>query len=355
MGRVSLARAGSLVTAAATIVVAGPAGATPAAARATWHVSLRVPAPKYYSYFSAVTATGGTSAWAFEYRSSKAPAAYELSGSTWRRRPFPAEVGDRVGSASASSASNVWAFTNGGHVLRFNGTSWLTEQKFRSAIYSGLAISPTDVWVFRPRLAPGAIGVGTWHYDGHTWARSRSGGGLYGASALSETSIWGFGGSNVAHWDGRAWKQTSLAALLPPRTVLCYSHIAGIGALSAGNVYAVATGGCEDKGGPFVLLHYNGHVWRKVVENKRLGDPAAVIGDGHGGLWIPVGTGLVRTSTMEHFSHGRLSSVRLPFPRRLFLLGAAIGKRTTAALAVGGLEALVSGQTTGAVVLRFGP
>jgi hypothetical protein len=103
-----------------------------------------------------------------------------------------------------------------------------------------------------------------------------------------------------------------------------------------------------------VLLHYNGHVWSRVAENKTLGSPVAVIPDGSGGLWIPVLTGFPGNGSMEHFSHGTLRSVALPFsPAHLALFGAAIGKHATAALAVGYTRKSFSARTTTAVILRY--
>jgi len=341
---ITSATAGTLALAAVAPAVANDARAPLAE---SWHVSLQVTGAGGPA-FSAVAATSGSSAWAFEFVGGKAPAAYKLSGSGWKRRAFPGGVNDLVTSASAASASNVWAFTFQGRVLRFNGTKWSTVKKFSRPIMSGLAISGTDVWVF------GSPGVGTWHFNGHGWARSRSGKGLQGASALSAKNIWAYGGTSVAHWNGRTWTKTSLASLLPKNTQLSHSGLLGIYAAAPKSVYVIGSGQRQDEGGPLVLLHFNGSAWRKAGEVSSLGDPVAVIPDGHGGLWIPVGTGSPREASMEHYSHGTLSSVRLPVPSaRLTLLGAAIGKNTTAALTVGVMRR--SGGRLTAIILRFGP
>jgi hypothetical protein len=235
-------------------------------------------------------------------------------------------------------------------VLRFDGTAWSKVKKFSKPINSGLAISSTDAWVF------GSPGVGTWHFDGHSWTKPASGAGLQGASALSATSIWAFGGTNVAHWNGKSWAKTSVAALLLKNTQLSHSFVAGIYAASARNVYATASGGRQDEGGPLVLLHFNGSKWSRVAENTSLGGPAAIIPDGRGGLWIPVDTGVPPSSSMEHFSHGHLASVTLPFsPAHIALFTAAIGKHTTAALTAGFTRKSFSARTTTAVILRFQP
>ncbi|HUZ56487.1 MAG TPA: hypothetical protein VMU94_28680 [Streptosporangiaceae bacterium] len=338
------AAAGSVVLAAAMPA----ASASLAHAPAAWHVSLQVPGSSFPE-FTAVTATSGSSAWAFAAVGSKAPVAYQLSGSSWKSHSFPAKAGDSVQAAASSSASNVWAFTFTGQVLRFNGSSWAAVKKFSKVINSGVVVSSTDVWVF------GSPGPGTWHYNGHSWTHSTSGSGLNGGSALSASSIWAYGGTSVAHWNGSTWTKTSVASLLPKNTQLSHSFVGGIYAASASNVYAIGSGGRQDEGGPLVLLHYNGHAWSRVAENTSLGDPTAVIPDGSGGVWIPVRTAFPGDGSMEHYSHGALSSVRLPFsPPHLLLVAAAIGKHTTAAVAVGYTRKSFSAKTTTAVILRYG-
>jgi len=338
------AAAGALALAAA---VPAAASQSEIARAASWHTSFQVAGPNGPA-FTAVTATSGSSAWAFDASGGAAPAAFRFNGSRWTRHAFPAGRGDFVTSASASSASNVWAFTFHGLVLRFNGTSWAKVKKFSKPIGSGLAISSTDVWVF------GSPGTGTWHFNGHGWTRSLTGKGLEGASALSASSIWGFGGTDVAHWNGKAWTKTSVARLLPKNTQLSHSFVAGIYAASARSVYASASGGRQDEGGPLVVLHFNGLRWSRVAEDTSVGGPAAVIPDGRGGLWIPVDTGVPPSGSMLHFFRGHIANVPLPFsPAHIALFGAAIVKHTTAALTVGFTRKSFGARTTTAVILRF--
>lgn len=346
MRMISPARFLLTTTAAAGAVVFAAAMPAASAASPSWHTAFTVSGSGFHE-FTAVTATSASSAWAFEVAGNKAPVAYQLSGSSWKSHAFPARSGDIVTAAASSSASNVWAFTFQGQVLRFNGSSWAAVKKFSKPLNSGVALSSTDVWVF------GA--TGTWHYNGHSWTHFTSGSGLNGGSALSASSIWAYGGTSVAHWNGSTWTKTSVAGLLPKNTELSHSFMAGIYAASASNVYAVGSGGRQDEGGPLVLLHYNGHVWSRVAENTSLGDPQAVIPDGSGGLWIPVRTGFPGDGSMEHYSHGTLSSVKLPFsPPHLLLFGAAIGAHTTAALAVGYSRTSFNAKTTTAVIFRYG-
>lgn len=342
--------AGMLALAPLGVASIGPAAI--AAARASvphaarWHVSLKVAGPGSPG-FTAVTATSGTSAWAFETQSGKVPAAYRFNGSSWARHTLPASKDDFITSASSSSVSNVWAFTFEGQVLRYNGHSWGKVRKFGKPINAGLTVGPGNAWVFGP--------PGTWHFNGHRWKHLTSVKGLEGASALSAGSIWAYGSTSVAHWNGSSWKKTSVAKLLPKNTQLSRSFVAGIYAASAHSVYAIASGGRQDEGGPLVLLHYNGSAWSRVATNTKLGGPAGVAADGQGGLWIPVVTGVPGSASMEHFSGGKLTGAALPVsPPHLFLSGAGAAKHSVAALAVGFTRTSFNATTSTAVILRFG-
>lgn len=327
---------------------------TPSLTR-SWHTALTVKGPDFPS-FTAVTAVSSTSAWAFESTDGQPskPVAYQLTGSTWARRAFPGKTDEQVVAAASSASNNVWAFTDKHRALRYNGHTWTASHTFAKAIGSGLAISRTNVWVFGEPYVPGS-GLGSWHYNGSRWSMSPTGAGLLGASALSAHSIWAFGTKKVAHWDGSTWTDTSVASVLPPNNELCGSHLTGIWAQSPTSVWATGTGGCQDQGGPFVLLHYNGATWSQVALISNLGRPTAIAPDGQGGAWIPVLTGVPGDGSMEHLTSGTLAPATLPIgPLHLALFAAAIGHRTTAALAVGYTRKSFSASTSTAVILRFG-
>lgn len=340
---------------AAGLGAVAPASAT-AHASAAWHIAKAVAGPNFPA-FTAVAAATGTSAWAFEEPGGiTRPRAYQLTGTTWHPRSFPGKSGEEVLTAAASSSSNVWAFTTGGsttsRALRFNGHSWRQIKVFSRLVTSSLVLSPTDVWVFGEAFAPS---LGAVHYNGHTWTKSASG--LAGASALSPDSIWAFGGSNVAHWNGSKWRTTSVAKLLPKGNQVCGpGFVTGIHALSPRDVFAAGAGGCPDGGGPFVLLHYNGKRWSKVGPGKPMNaDPVSLISDGMGGLWIAMAAGAPESSFMLHYAHGTLSRVKLPISEQhLALVGAVIGQHTTAALAFGLSRTSFTASTSTAVILRYG-
>ncbi len=199
----------------------------------------------------------------------------------------------QVITAGASSATNVWAFTAGSsrsRALVWHGSKWTVARSFSKQIGGAVVLSRTDVWVFG-QPAPSGQRLGSWHYNGKTWTHVTSGIGLEGGSGVSAGDIWAFSGTSVSQWNGDFWDPTSLASLLPASTATNNPAIVGVEAESATNVYALGTGGTEDEGGPLVVLHFNGSVWRKVAQGSYgLGTSPVqqVAADGHGGLWIPM-------------------------------------------------------------------
>ncbi len=354
------------VTAAAAITAIASSGvmvAIPVAAstshapqKASWRIVKGVGGPDSRLEFSAITVTSPTSAWAFTGAfGADQPHAFELTHGAWLQMGFPDRRDETVYSASSSSASNVWAVTFNpnhltGKVYWFNGHKWTRVLFFNGVAGPILALSPANAWLFGTRTTKAS------HYNGRTWTASSGSRGLSGASALSADSIWAFGTKTVAHWNGHNWTRTSVAKQLPRDNQVCSSRLTGIYAASARNVYAIGTGGCQDQLGPFVLLHYNGSKWSRLVLDRSLGEPIAVIGDGRGGLWIPAGTGSPPVDSIEHYGSGKLTTATLPVPPgHLALSDAAIGKHTTTAYAVGFTrKSLTSGITTG-VILRYGP
>src|SRR6185437_15348398 len=128
--------------------------------------------------------------------------------------------------------------------------SWNVVKTFTQPINSGLTLSPTDTWVFGEPFSPS---LGTLHYNGRTWTKLATGAGLEGASALSATSIWAYGVSSVAHFNGHAWKRTSVARLLPKSNKICGpGFVSAIVAVSATSVYAAGAACCQDGQGPLV-------------------------------------------------------------------------------------------------------
>jgi len=348
----------AVLAAAAITAIAGAAtaaGPATAAGHPSWRIVKGVGPGSGFPEFTTITVTSPTSAWAFLAANNNWPTAFELIHGHWLQQGFPVRGDSVVTSLSSSSATDVWAVSNNfnhltSKIFRFDGHNWTRLGAFNGSVGPVLALGPTNAWLFGTGSPSRAL-----HYNGHTWAPAPRGGGLLGGSALSANSIWAYGGKMVAHWNGHRWASTSVARQLPKDTQLCGSRLTGIYAASATNVYAIGTGGCQDQLGPFVLLHYNGSKWRRVVLDASLGRPNAVISDGHGGLWIPVSTGSPSSGSMEHYGNGELTTATLPSPGRMVLFDAAIGAHTTTAYAVGFTSKSFSSSTTTAVILRYGP
>ena len=176
-------------------------------------------------------------------------------------------------------------------------------------------------------------------WNGRTWTRMAKN--LDGGSALAANDAWAFSGTNVDHWNGRTWASTSVKSLLPPRSMFNDPEVTGSYAQSAASVYAIGNGNLQDTGGPTVVLHYNGRMWRKVAEGSfGYGTlPAQQISpDGHGGLWLPMPAYLGGPSYMVHYAAGKLTTARLP-------AGAQSSNVESVARIAGTTQAVAGGST----------
>lgn len=99
---------------------------------------------------------------------------WQRSGSGWKQVAFPGQSNETVVAAAATSASNVWAFTDNGsgsRALRWTGQHWSVQRTFSAVIGGAVVLSGSDVWVFGQPFVPGN-GLGAWHYNGRTWSRA---------------------------------------------------------------------------------------------------------------------------------------------------------------------------------------
>ena len=176
--RVAAGAAGLLVIGAAT---AGAAMATtgPAAAGPSWKIAKTLRTGSE-GQFTAVVATGKTTGWAFAGSDfNAAPAAYQFSGSSWRKVSFPGNKDEQVVAAGATSPSDVWAFAQGfgtaSHVLKYNGHTWSVVRTFGNEIADGTVLASNDVWVYGQAAIPGfQPALGVWHYNGSSWRDRKS-------------------------------------------------------------------------------------------------------------------------------------------------------------------------------------
>jgi hypothetical protein len=281
------------VVAVASAVAVGLAISVPArAGTGGWQVATHVSGLGDQAYVWAVTPAGTSEAWAFgDYGGQGRGFALENTGSAWRRVPFPAS--GEVTVARAASASDVWAFTTF-DAMHWNGKAWSVIEMPPMAVSDAIVFGPDDVWAF-------SDDGGILRYDGRSWSRVPGSSGLVSGNALSAASVWAGGGNVVAHWNGRSWTRTSVAQLIPASTPLGEVYAA-----SAGDVYAIADPTLPAQAAR--ILHWNGRAWSKAgtIPAGVLG-PRAVTGDGRGGIWVQSdGAGIM------HYSGGRLTTARLP-------------------------------------------
>jgi hypothetical protein len=216
------------------------------------------------------------------------PAVARWSNGRWRPAALPKGLSGWLGAISADSRKDAWAVSlQTGFALHWNGTKWSVARRWpepKQGLHRELtgvtALSPSDVWVFG---GPGAFpGVGTWHFNGHSWAHvtSAPGNGIETASALSATNIWGIGSAtapddSIAHFTG-SWHTVKSAAL----SGLQFSSIA---AVSRDDVWAVGTIQTNEHLPRLVHLTRNG--WSRMALPWRV-TPAGLAPDGRGGVWI---------------------------------------------------------------------
>jgi len=261
-----------------------------------------------FSAYTAVTALAKNNAWAFgttDYSGGTTPEAVaeHWNGKSWSAVSMPAGTAGDVLAASAVSSSNIWAVTfTGAYILHWNGARWSVSKHLTGfgELTGVTAISATNVWAFG---GPGGDpGLGTWHFNGKTWAHITGGAtGLENASAVSASNIWGIGSLSspydaVVHYNGKTWQHVTAAALsgLQFRTVKAFS---------ATNIWVSAHG----SGGSSAayLVHYNGKVWTRYSLPWKL-QLSGFASDGKGGVWL---TGSTIGSSTSYAVHRSASGV----------------------------------------------
>jgi hypothetical protein len=362
-GAAGLLALGAVAATAATARTAS--SSTGPAAAPKWRITESV---KTNANFTAVVATGKTTGWAFIGNGfDAAPVAYQLSGGTWKKAPFPGTKGDeQVITALATSPSDVWAFTQGtgtsfpggspARVLHYNGHTWSVVKTFGDQIAGASVVAANDVWVFGMMPFTGQPALGVWHYNGSRWTQvSKS---IQGGSALSATNVWGFKGVDVEHWNGAKWTATSVKSLLPAtgKNIINDPQVTRILALSPTNVWAIGNGVQEDEGGPTVVLHYNGSKWSKLAHGNYGFDAGPEFSsDGSGGLWLPMYGPVAGSSYLLHYSAGKLTVAALPVgPTKMTVYAVSQIPGTTQQLAAGETHASRNfGSDIVAVLLKY--
>jgi hypothetical protein len=293
-------------------------GIAPAANAATqpgrstdWHVVDTITSnPSHPSYLGAIVSTGKTSGYVFRWAPRSAyPAAYERIGTTgWKQVRFPGERGERVVTAGATSPTDVWAFSGlanlGSRVFELVKGKWTVVKAFRSPIASATVLSSKDVWVFGAADDSGAARLGVYHYNGHTWTRVSST--LGDGYAVSDQDVWASTGGSVENYNGHKWTATSLARLLPKDKNV--KLVDGVLALSARNVYVLASDFIGHETAAVYVLHYAGHKWSKVAKNYGFGT-GSLSPDGKGGFYFTAYQHDGGNPALLHYYDGKLTAI----------------------------------------------
>ncbi|MEV5570230.1 hypothetical protein AB0L06_09275 [Spirillospora sp. NPDC052269] len=298
-------------------VVAVPASAD--AATHAWRVTLNVHPTSHTSMY-AVTIASKKDGWAFGsgYRPGAKPAmvpfSYHWNGKTWKYVALPKGLDSTIWDVSVRSASDAWAISSTGEgpgegpdaILHWNGKRWsIVKRDLRGVPSSVQAFSSKNVWVFGTSMA--SPGSGTWHYDGRTWKRVKTGTFMPGkVSATSSTNMWTIGrdagpgkdGKTVGRFNGRKWTITNVGVPLN-----------GILAVSSSSVWATACRyGAKN---PNYLLHWNGKGWKRAAApgTNCLQD---ITSDGYGGFWFVSWDAKGAGVFMHRSKAGKWSTVRPP-------------------------------------------
>jgi hypothetical protein len=308
----ALITAASATTLALAVVVPAQAAATSWSVALTQHYGLA----SNYSMYTAVAAPAVGNAWAFGTTNGAGapapgtPVAEHWNGTEWSSSALPSGLSSEIDAASAVSASSVWAVTEiGGDILHWNGSAWSVSDHVPGSdlLFTGItAVSNSDVWAFGfGNLGPG---IGTWHYNGHTWTKvNGSAVGLESASAVSATNIWAIGspsegpaGGVLEHYNGKTWAPVTAAALSG-------LYVSGVVALSSTNVWAIAVNASNQA----LLVHFNGSEWTSVKEPYSGIVPEFFAPDGQGGFWLDSYVSHSETWVLHYSAAGQWSRTML--------------------------------------------
>lgn len=309
MRRPSIGRLLVVAAATATVLVPGIASAQRVGAPPAWRTVSTTPSP---SFLLGVSTAGQAHAWAVgsgQSLSKIAPLVWAWKGSSWAAVSLKPGVVSALGptpeldtiAAAAFGLGHVWAFTENGHWLHYNGTTWTAGPIASPAltIQSSLASGASSAWAFggMPASSRSAtiVPYASFFIPGHGWRRTPvpGKGMIVDASAVSTSDVWaviGTGalglpapGHGLVHWAAGRWQAVTLPAQL---------RNASLGAVLARSDTNVWVGGAVSNiahGTTEAVGHWNGTTWTV----RTLPAPASavkfhlvsIVTDGAGGLW----------------------------------------------------------------------
>jgi len=281
------------------------AGLIPAQAASTpaWSISEVLGAPSY-AQPQALSVSGPDNAWV-SGTSYQSLLAEHWDGTQWTSVTPPPSVdnltGETVNDAivGSSSPTNMWSFpqvsgstTTKTLGLVWNGSTWSTAQVpatdsllgVNVIVASGASVvSASDMWAAGPTTATA------------------------GKAGSKQVYI-------AMHWNGKTWSAVRLPKLAPVSGAAWEPR--GIAALGGGDVWIaeVPQGSLGGEPGPqdTMLLHWNGHTWKTVAEDRGTALYDGITGDGHGGLWLAGSNATTPAGYLVHYSGGTFTSQAAP-------------------------------------------
>ncbi len=240
-----------------------------------WHLAVErhYGQPGNASGYSTIV-TAGRRIWAFGGTNPgglSSPVATVRIGGTWRAVSLPTGLSDFLSDASATSATDLWAISGyGRYVLQWDGSQWTISRRWgRQGTLSGVcAVNRRDVWVFGTSIT-GARTLGTWHFDGKSWAEVKGQGrNIYRASAVTAHDIWairaGQHSDSILRFNGRRWRR------MPTGRALNDVRWHDILAESGADVWLVGDTASRLGSGQLVFAHWNGRYWIRFTTSLRV-------------------------------------------------------------------------------------
>jgi hypothetical protein len=255
------------------------------------------------------------------------------NGKSWRvlKPPSALNYPRSIISISASSASNMWAFTSARRAAIWNGSHWTVRTVPSWALRptqsgdpqaASAVFSRSNAWLF----SVGAISQPTLaaHYRAGRWHKVTLPGAPVSVSAVGRNDIWALGITKKSltaktpvwaamHWNGSSWR-----TLLPPRASVPSGDVASYTAIGTGprNVWLARTIGAAGHTSSVSLLHWNGH-WKTIKVPHQASSVGPLASDGHGGLWMIAQRGFAPAnhSFLYHYNNGHWTFVATPTRR----------------------------------------
>lgn len=165
-------------------------------------------------------------------------------------------------------SQGVWA-VGSSLVLHYAGTSWSAETMPQQKDWNGVWGAEGEVWV-------GGEVLDTYHYDGSTWTSQTQTGFRYDFWGTGAADVYSSGSQGTYHYDGSTWTSSDADTSGTGEGVSGSStsdvHVVGWRFDGANNVVGMAR-------------HFDGNVWRSVIEDGDLKPLHAVWASGPGEAW----------------------------------------------------------------------